>query len=37
MAQYDGWGSDNVELELRNGDWPGQQEAIRPIARRDRE
>ena len=31
LAQYDCWVSDNVELELRNGDWPGKDEAIRLI------
>lgn len=32
LALYDCWVSDNVELELRNGEWPGKEAALRLIA-----
>jgi len=38
VTAYECWTSDNVVLELSNGDWPGQQEALRlldPLPRLD--
>ena len=38
LPHYEAWISDNVVLELRDGDWPGQDDALRlvdPLSRLD--